>query len=972
MSVMRFSISIILCFFVGNLYASQTISGNLGLSGETVSFLFDKHVQDRLGLAFGIHKTPIGQISFFGATASAAGLSNEFALSVISRGQSSLTGIARPEITIDGQQFPNPLYNSGIVALDIMEGTQGALQGDAIRPVVVIASDPSTLYLVNQYTGLATEVIPARSTPDAAGAVTSGILNLAAADNYAFAVVKPNAPGSLFGDLGSGVDIAILGTKNEHAIFQYLDAQTGQVSPSPRAIPLDRTTSFVAIGNPLASIGQVIDMYWDFTMQRFFIALQVVGGAGATDGAKAVVVGRLNIVYDLVDGKKKPIAWPIILTDIAPNSAFDATNDKIVGAMLPNVEITINKVRTMQMSTLVTYLIVQGNVGSASVANNVVYALPLVTNADDESLNGTIAKKNSTPIITQAGLVVLRDLKTPAVTPTDMPLVTDAAVEVGAGPLLAGPITDVVIRNDTVFATVREKAAGFSPGIYASTALFDENGLVKGWTEWKRAATSVTEVGGVVTFDGYDGALLDPANGDLTLMARDSANHTVLKKSVWGSGGSTLSQTLINTLNQEFATGIIGLFDIPYTGEGETPGLRSISLLVATGDQKIALVQTGNAPLSNANIIPSVGSDFDSIIRFSHGDITTDFPTPEGTKIITIAGGELSKIGIIQAAEVMQGGAGNVYGYIVVGGMNGVAILSRPDGSGWLSSSALLNDFQGLVSDMNFKALGNYASVRKLMYDAPYLYVLTDTALDRIDCTQGNIGLGTGLSITRVADAQQLGVIGFNDFFVTSKFGLLGTTGGLFRVGNDADISTASSTSSVFWTFVALPDGAGPVTHLLPLAANGRPQTMGTTSFGGMVYVVSAYRGNDSAQLHRFSVSSVAGTPVGDTTLQRIQDLFKDPIPSYFVDFSSYIRFFTTDGALFYFGVDGSPTQSFSLKSLPALIGACPKTGLRFLGYKSQTIPLNLTIDSYGTGLIKNSAAGSFILAGSFGLYVHE
>lgn len=76
-----------------------------------------------------------------------------------------------------------------------------------------------------------------------------------------------------------------------------------------------------------------------------------------------------------------------------------------------------------------------------------------------------------------------------------MPLSTDSAVRVGAGVLPAGSITNMVVRDDTVFVTVGNNSADpLSSGVYSSQAIFNPAGTIVGWTEWQRAAGTTENV----------------------------------------------------------------------------------------------------------------------------------------------------------------------------------------------------------------------------------------------------------------------------------------------------------------------------------------------------------------------------------------------------------------------------------------------------------------------------------------------
>lgn len=958
---------VLFCIITMHSNGATILSGNSDVADQTFSFLMDKHVQDRQGGTNGIYPVQIGNLSFFAADSSATGFCNEYALSVVARDQNNVTGIARQQATILGETIDNPLYNKGIAFLDLIEGAEG-LVGDPIKPVLVTSDDLTTLYLMNRYIGHNTELAVAPRIPDATGAITSGIVGIAASSNYVFSATKPTAGGSNFGDTGSGIAVTMLGfTKT--AFFGTIDAPTGMyVAGANRALPFDITSSFLRINSNLTSLGQIVDMHWDFVTNRLYIAVDAVAGPGVSDGARSIVVGYVETIYQTVDEKLVPSARILHLNPIAPDSAFDTAGDKIVGNIGSSTQIVAHKVRTMQTSTLLNYLIVQGDVGSSPATRQSVYALPLVYGNEDESLNGTIANKTADSIdfYSTQDYIFARGVTVPALAPADMSLMSDAAVAVGGGPLAAGPISDMFVRNDTVFVTVKNPNPNFTPGVFYSTALSDNGTKIKGWTTWKRATTTLNEAV-IPAIDRVDGALLDPVRGDFLIQTRnDAQTATIIKRTVWGDGDAKISEPLQKILTQQLSDGIFGSFDFPYTGLGVTPGLYTISALIATSKNAVALVQTGL--VVNTVLAPSVAADYATVATFNEGAITTTFPTPDTTKIVIVKGGALEDINIISAAEIASDG---VNGYVVVGGTGGVAILSRADGSGWDVTEHLSNGLTGLTNDMSFKKIGNYSFVRKIINDENFLYILTDTTLDRIDMTTGNIGLGIVNAVT-LATADSLEVSTLLDCLVTEKLALLGTAKGLLQSGFGANIQTASTVADVHWTLIDLPDSAVPVRELFALSIDGRAQMVGKSSFGGMVYVVSGDYGKNRARLHRLSVSQVTTGPVNPDTVQRIPDLFIKNIPSYFADFSQMVERFSTDGALFLFAKDGTQNSSVEVRAFPAQTNASPKTGFRFLGARSVVVPTTIDNGKITTSLMRDSASGSSMTTGDFGLRIQE
>ena len=101
----------------------------------------------------------------------------------------------------------------------------------------------------------------------------------------------------------------------------------------------------------------------------------------------------------------------------------------------------------MHASTGPSYLIVNGGDSTTGDTNNTIFALPLVDLGDPtNALQGTLADDTSA--------LVNFKFVTPAINPAQMPLASDAAAQVGGGPLGLPPsqqISDIDVVGDTVF-----------------------------------------------------------------------------------------------------------------------------------------------------------------------------------------------------------------------------------------------------------------------------------------------------------------------------------------------------------------------------------------------------------------------------------------------------------------------------------------------------------------------------------------
>src|SRR5581483_840020 len=179
---------------------------------------------------------------------------------------------------------------------------------------------------------------------------------------------------------------------------------------------------------------------------------------------------------------------------IAPDSAFGANNTQnIVGVRGAQQTIFIYKVSTLYTSTGLNYLIILGGNGASE---QTVFALPLVSSGDD---TGMLAQKDDIPENVyqddQVQKLIARNFTQAATTQAQMTQSTDIAAQVGGGALLAGAITDLIVRDDTIYALVgNDTIEPDVSGMYSSQALFDASGKIKGWTDWQRAAGTTDEL----------------------------------------------------------------------------------------------------------------------------------------------------------------------------------------------------------------------------------------------------------------------------------------------------------------------------------------------------------------------------------------------------------------------------------------------------------------------------------------------
>jgi len=868
-----------------------------------------------------------------------------YALSYLPRGSNEFVAIAPKIVRVNGiADQENPLHDASMLHL--------ALLGENYHPVVVPDGQfKNRAFFVDSFNDPEkVEILATDSLMTPTGQIAKSIVGLAANNTdrggFVFAAITNNNDDP-FGSVDSG--IALLAAhfvttgqgdqQKSRFLFNQLSLATN----------FNNTIEPIKIGSDVIFADSSIDMYWDNNLKCLYSAVQLQAGPNANDGAKALVLGKM-------------VNNAIVLQTIAPDQLFDG-EDKIVGTQGADSEVSLHKVRTMLTSTALNYVIVLGGNGNSEDTKRSVFALPLVNDTSNQSIHGTLAKKDAIPEDTYGKGAPYRFLgrgfKDPAINSSDAFINTDVASQVGSGMLPFGDIQDMFVMEDAVFVSVLEAEGGFSPGIFYSRAIFDQYGRIISWTNWQRASGSVN--------DPIFGSSLERASANFLYLTgadpTDLSSIKTVKRTEWGGGNENGLLPLNKSLEDFFPAergGFTGLFDVPL---GAT-GLNNISLLLATGCQTVALAQTST---SNGGIQPIIGDIFETNkIEFSDGIIDQDLPGSVDPRLVVVSGGDLSSIGFIRAAEIAATGSG---AWLFVGGDGGLAVLRREsDGIGWDNPPGLGSGFDELKENTLFKRIGDYTNVCKLIYDNDYLYVLTDKNLDRIDLENSNFITGD-LVVTTVAHSQSITGMNRNtpllDVIVSDKFALLATGAGLFRIQNEKDISLINGGDD--WQQVAVPDWCGPVTQLFAVSTTGKSQDVARYE-GGNIYALAAYIGKNRSQVNRFAIASVEGSVVDDNTVKPFPDVFVKDSISYFVSFGVFRDWIVSDGSIFFHEIN----RFLCDNPLIQVLWSKARSGVRFLADKNAALPIIFENTCYLWPLLRNSATGSWLLAGNNELYINE
>ncbi len=922
------------------------------------------------------------QIFYVGAADATTGNARPYSLSGITT--SSLQAISHsPEKAyVNGTEQNNPFYAKGIAQLDLVS-----------KRIVAVPNDATgSLYWITSALGASNQVmVGVTDIKDSNGATSTGVVSIAdnlygnvcaGVGDYLCAAVKPVGAGA-FGTVGGGI-----------AVFKKTSSGLVQQKAVPgdettvRAVPIDVNTSVLKMNDtPLGSVfNNVIDLHWDAKLGRLFGA--VAPGSPGTNGARALFTGYLS--------QQGANDVKLNLNAIAPAGAFTAASNAEIVAVTANMQTAfLRRVCTMHPSAGCSYVVVQ-------VLNDLIYCLPLVDESVDpakkstwstSATHATLAKKEVAPTdyytTGPKGVSYLsgRGFQTQATAAGDLYSTADdedlKKMRVGRGAVL-GDISDLQVYKDTVFVSTNSSFAPATAGVWYSQALFDANGVIVSWTPWQKIAIEAT---GDPRVEGIGYA---SDQGLLFMLDGPTGAPDTVSISGWGTsdadgilGGTTTNASvgLVAQLNAEFPQsrgGVMGLFDFNSSNEAFATGVNSLSLMIATGYQKVVIVKTGAADGLQV-LIPTVG-DFTTDKRtFTAGAISNDSVEADGvtaaTTFISVTGGDLTSLGAISCATIIEDTVADG-GYIVVGGTGGVAILRHTTNrTGWATTGLLkdLSDATAFSTDKSFQKIGTYTNVKKLWTaessaGLQVLYILTDNALYRIDKDDLNLANPTASTIATLAGLNLPDHASFADCIACDRLGLLATSHGLYRTGNGNNISTAANTTAVGWTAVALPYGFTGVSKLIPVAGTQNIFQFAADGIG-QVYVASSSVSLKNAALFSFAtldVNAAGAVAAGSFTLVSnpfSKDINGTILQNPFAHIGVFRNNFATNGATLL------ATSAQHLTTAPECARLPLSLGLRapFNKQGQKLIDTGLGGASI-RGVVRNSTTGSWMVYGDKGV----
>lgn len=754
--------------------------------------------------------------------------------------------------TLDGKEIVNPLFGATIYALDRL-GQYPVVVTDQIRNVIfciVALADPqnpmrfASIPLVDSnnqqaaITALTTlERVDANKTDSEVIELTEGM--------RIFALVQPAS--GVFGDSGSCLTDTIL----------TFDSQTTKklVFFTGAPLPITRDNGTLNIGVPLASMGPKQSLSCNNAAKRVYAGFTSTSGTGPTAGAYSVLW--------FTTGENAP------LEKVIPESAIPDGGECIIAAKGEGVTVSALQVESLITTTLISMLIVNGSVGSGLTENDAarwVFALPTM------GLSGALAdiREQPTPVFSELGIVSYRTYPNAATTPGSCYTTTSQQAQVGNG-ILPGPATKIFVSGEAVYAAVAETIAPFAPGIYHSQPLFNQYGGVIGWTPWR--------IVGSVAQPAYQCAI-DAKTGFIWTITGTVLAQNTITRTEW-TAATSLSSAVQNSVARN-ESGVQEIIDLPKTS---TPS--QTSLIAAVGYRSLTLLQADSSILGIT--IPT--TDFSNGFLAQNG--TLQGFTPGGQWLGT-EGGALDSLGAITSCAVATDGT---YGWIVAGGSGGCAVLCMPNGLSWTELSYGFNGLDDTFQWVNLPyidATHQIVAVEKLIADGTHLYILTKTALYRIDITSSWLTGANPQQATCIARTTQTNTLHqtFADCFIKHDCALIATSTGLIRNAAGTHVSSAQQPEELAWTSVLLPWAHGPVTRIFPIG----PLELDATNFIANIYTLNGTVAQDRCTISRLTLQ-YSGAMTEDT-VQLLPDLYKKDLLGYFLGIGTYRNSIATNGTL--------------------------------------------------------------------------
>lgn len=801
------------------------------------------------------------------------------------------------------QQSPNPLLNASIMHLASITTPSDGLIHETQRVIAVTHQQPSAVFMIDIFASKTGEIVRSiDALYDASGKPCSTILALASCSGYkngAVAIVTAHAEAPSDEKLGIAFinfhsqEVEKDKKKTKEWIFNQVGL--GRVKGVIQAHPLGVKTAAAAIGNALSHMSEQVTLHWNSDLERVFIGLDVTSGPNDQDGACAFLVGKLvstQIKYD-----EQSEATTIAQLELEPFIPHAAVTDVSTAVAIRGAysRAAVYTITTFKTTTGLWYTAFVGGTGSDAEKRNTVRVLPLYLGTERA---GILAAKDRDPVTifgTQPEpLLRSRYIDKPASVTDDLIHISDRDTYPGTASLPGSPIEKIIAVKDALFVVVKGGAENHA-GIYHTQALLDAQGKIKAWTPWKCVYQPRSGKYMLTAFYNEPNGYFTLATGD----APDKIDEIIFTG--WGNGNKTGLYHLVSFLKKTYKKeygGIHAYADMPLGTVNPYQGFMAVA-----GHEMLTLVLTTQQD-SHGVITKTQADEYQNILILD-GNQHESFAD---TKIVHHQGKALAHLKRIEAMKLVTT---DDQALLFVGGIAGLAVYSDEDGNGFDRTKPLA--FDHTYRQKTFVSVGNYCFVKQLWYDDGYLYVLTDTQLDRIDIPRSTFGQQEQLEKVTLAVADEHSGM-FLDIVVSGKLALLATVSGLLRTADNHDVRTATTVQDMHWEQLGL-DNTDPIIQLIPISTTGKGCDVARYG-GGNLYVLQAFSGKNRAAIKRLEIQDLSVAPVSSTSIALIPDSKSKHAPTMFRRIGSFTSRIMTDGALWLYLKKNTDKSVSSLHSI--------------------------------------------------------
>lgn len=808
------------------------------------------------------------------------------------------TSITPEKVTLNTtSESANPLINRSIMHLASITTPTDGLIHETQRVVAVTHQQPNAVFMIDIYASKTGDIVRSiDALCDASGKPCSSVLALASCSGYkngAVAIVTPNKDTPTDEKFGIAFmsfysqDVEKDKKKTKEWIFNQV--ALGKTKGAVQAHPLTLTTPAAAMGHALSHMGERVALHWDPDLERVFIGLDVTSGPDNQDGACALLVGKLVSTQIQYDEKSEPT--PIIQLELEPFVPHQAVTDSpaVVAVRGAYTRAAVHMITTFKTTTGLWYTAFVGGTGSDAEKRDTVRVLPLHVGSERTGI--LAADKDPITIFgTQPEpLLRARYIDKPASSLSDLTRISDRATYPGITSLPGHSIEKIIVAKDALFAIIkggREHHAG----IYHTQALLDAKGEIKGWTAWKCLYQPLPGKYMLTAFYNEPNGYFTLATGD----APDQIDEIIFTG--WGSGNKTGLCHLVSFLKTAYKKeygGIHAYADMPLGTVNPYQGFMAVA-----GHERMTLVLTTQKD-ANGQITKTQTDEYQQSLILNDHQQTAD---PDA-KIVHHQGKALAHLGKIEALKLATT---DDQALLFVGGTGGLAVYSDNYGNGFDRIKPLI--FDHTYCQKQFVPVGSYSFVKRLWYDEGYLYVLTDTQLDRIDIPACRFGPQEHLEKITLAIANEHSGR-FLDIVVSGKLALLATTSGLLRTADNHDVRAVALPQDMHWEQLHL-DNPDPIIQLIPISTTGKGNDFARHG-GGNLYVLQAFSGKNRASIKRLDIQDLSLDPVSSTSITLIPDRKAKHAPIMFRRIGCFTSRIMTDGALWLY-LKKNPDKSIS------------------------------------------------------------